>query len=77
MVSACPRGARKMAMTTASVDFEDVCERSDRWLPEVDRKAVADCMEAALLHLNALAVEAASAGVFCGISHRSDTWLHI
>ena len=51
-------------MMDAFVTFENRCDRHSRWVLAEDVKALADNMEAALVHLNALASEAATAGKF-------------
>ena len=46
------------------IHFEDLCETNNRWVPLADRTTMANCMEAALVCLNALHVEAMAANRF-------------
>jgi len=51
-------------MMNAFVGFEDLCERHGRWVPPMDTEQMSNFMETGLLHMNALAAEAAGNGLF-------------
>lgn len=63
-VSAGEHGAKRLAMMDAFVKFEDICDKNSRWLPGRDIEGMAEKMEEALLHMNALHAEAAASGKF-------------
>ena len=63
-ISAGVHGSQRLAMMDSFVSFENVCEGSGRWLSPADQEAIAFHLEAALVNLNSLAVEAFSQGLF-------------
>lgn len=63
-LSESPHGRVRRAMMDAFVGFEDLCERHGRWVPPLVVAQMADCMEAGLLHMHALAAEASGNGLF-------------
>lgn len=52
------------AMLDAFVSFENICEEHGRWLPSDAVLMLGNHMEAALVHMHALAREASQSGVF-------------
>lgn len=51
-----PYGRLRLLMFRNWISFEDTCDMNDRWLPQEDREDIAQCIESALVCMNALHV---------------------